>query len=177
MDSIQTNSHEQDNHILKSNLWKFFKTLRAQANPIYCLLVASPIAYAWVTIIDKMDSTIQKRISIAQFINSLKKMPSLGKYYRLSINTYNIELCRKHLFEASLQHELSLESVTTLLPAIVAYHCAEAWNRGGLFELTQQIKSQYKFKARYIDDLQTIIEQCNKTIIHNKQIYKLLNIY
>ena len=92
MDSIQTNSHKQDDYILKSNLWKFFKTLRAQANPIYCLFMASPIAYAWVTIIDKMDSTIHKRISIAQFINTLKKMPSTSKYYRLSINS-NLSKC------------------------------------------------------------------------------------
>ena len=164
MDSIQTNNHEQDNHILKSNLWKFFKALRAQANPIYCLLVASPISHAWVTIIDKMDSTIQKRISIAQFINTLKKMLSTGKYYRLSINTYDINICCKQVFEASLQHELSLEVLSTLFPAIIAYHCIEAYNRGESFELTQQIQSQYKFKAKYIDELQLIIEQCNKQI-------------
>ena len=164
MDSIQTNSRKQDNYILKSNLWKFFKTLRAQANPIYCLFVASPIAYAWVTIIDKMDSTIQKRISIAQFINTLKKMPSTGKYYRLSINTYNIEKGNKQIFEASLLHELSFDVAAQLLPAIIAYHCVEAQDRGERFELTQQIKQEYKFKTRYIEELQMIIEQCNNAI-------------
>lgn len=165
MDSVQTNSHKQDKYILKSNLWKFFKTLRAQANPIYCLFVASPIAYAWVTIIDKMDSTIQKRISIAQFINTLKKMPSTSKYYRLSINTFDIDMDSKQSVEISLQHELSPEVVTRLLPAIIANHCIEAYSRGERFELTPQIKSHYKFKARYIDELQQIIGQCNKAII------------
>lgn len=164
MDSIQTNSYKQDNHILKSNLWKFFKALRAQANPIYCLLVASPISYAWITIIDKLDSTIQKRISIAQFVNALKKMPSTGKYYRLSINTYNFNTLGKQTFEASFQHELSFEIATTLLPAIIANHCVEARARGERFELTPQIKNQYKFKAKYIDELLSIIEQCNKAI-------------
>jgi len=44
MDSVQTNSHKQDNYILKSNLWKFFKTtstgkpdlLSARGEP-YCV--------------------------------------------------------------------------------------------------------------------------------------------
>lgn len=161
MDGIQANSHKQDYHILKSNLWKFFKALRAQANPIYCLLVASPISYAWITIIDKMDYTIQKRISIAHFVNVLKKMPSKGKYYRLSIYTYHIGSGSKQLFEASLQHELSLEVVGRLLPVILANHCIEARSRGERFALTPPIKKQYKFKERYIDELQQIIELHN----------------
>ncbi len=164
MDSIQTNSHKQDNYILKSNLWKFFKALRAQANPIYCLLVASPISYAWITIIDKADSTIQKRISIAQFINTLKKMPSTGKYYRLSINTYCINSSSTQLFEISMQHELSLETATKLLPAIVARLCIEAYNRGERFELTPPIIQHYKLKARYVGEVRAIVDQCNKTI-------------
>ena len=164
MDSIQTNSHKQDNYILKSNLWKFFKTLRAQANPIYCLLVASPIAYARVTIIDKMDSTIQKRISIAQFINTLKKMPSTGKYYRLSINTYDVDMDSRQSVEISLQYELSLEVFTRLLPAIIANHCIEAYSRGERFEMNDSIRKQYKFKEKYIYELQLIMEQCNNAI-------------
>lgn len=164
MDSIQTNSHKQDNYILKSNLWKFFKALRAQANPIYCLLVASPISYAWITIFDKMDYAIQKRISIAHFVNVLKKMPSTGKYYRLSIYTYHIDSGSKQLFEVSLQHELSLEVVTRLLPAIIANHCIEANRRGERFEMNGSIRKQYKFKEKYIDELQLIMEQCNNAI-------------
>lgn len=164
MDSIQTNSCKQDNHILKSNLWKFFKALRAQANHIYCLLVASPIHYAWITIIDKFDATIQKRISITQFVNSFKKMPSTDKYYRLSINTYDLETSRRITFEATLQQELSLEDVTALFAAIIANHCVEARGRGERFELTPQVMLKYKFKARYIDDLQPIILECNSRI-------------
>ena len=164
MDSIQTNSHKQDNYILKSNLWKFFKTLLAQANPIYCLLVASPLSHAWITIIDKADSSIQKRISIAQFVNSLKKMPSTGKHYRLSINTYNIDLRQKQTIEAVFQHELSSKVGSTLLPSIMAYHSFEAHNRGERFELTPQIMHQYKFKARYLEELQAIITQCNNAL-------------
>ena len=77
METIQTDRHkQQDDYIHKSNLWKFFKALRVQANPVYHLLVATPINDAWITIFDKADSTVQKRISILQFIHSLKKMPS-----------------------------------------------------------------------------------------------------
>ena len=167
MGSIQTNSHKQDNYILKSNLWKFFKTLRAQANPIYCLFVASPIAYAWVTIIDKMDSTIQKRISIAQFINTLKKMPSKDKYYLLSINLF-LHTSEEHkgiyTYNAVRRDELSVDIVKTLWPDIVAYHCAEAIKRNERFELTHQTIKRYKFKARYLDELKLLIEQCNAAL-------------
>ena len=175
MDSIQTNSHKQDNYILKSNLWKFFKTLRAQANPIYCLLVASPISYAWITIIDKSDPTIQKRISIAQFINSLKKMPSTGKYYRLSIHTYDLDLSSKQTVEASLLDDLSLEATIIRLPDIVAYHCAEAHSRGKRFELTPQIKSHYQIKARYIDALHAIVAQCNQSLMKTSKQETAIN--
>ena len=34
MDAIQNYSHTQENRIHKRNLWKFFKILRAQANPM-----------------------------------------------------------------------------------------------------------------------------------------------
>lgn len=49
MDTIQTNDHKQENYILKSNLWKLFKTLRAQANPVFSLLAASPIHSACIS--------------------------------------------------------------------------------------------------------------------------------
>ncbi|MBP3383095.1 MAG: hypothetical protein J6K78_04210 [Tidjanibacter sp.] len=114
---------------------------------------------------DKEDPSIQRRIPVAQFVNSLKKMPSTGKYYRLSINTYNINLSHQQIFEASFRRELSLDAATSLLPMMVAFHCLEAHRRGERFELTPQIKSQYKFKARYVEELQQIIEQCNQAII------------
>ena len=164
MDSIQTSSYMPKNYILKSNLWKFFKALRSQAHPIFCLLVASPIVHAWITIIDKSDSTIQKRVSIAQFVHSLKKMPSTGKYYRLNIYTYHIDSGQRQLFEASQLHELSLEMISQLLPGIIPLLCIEAHNRGECYELTTQIIQHYKFKARYVDEVRAIVEQCNKLL-------------
>jgi hypothetical protein len=167
MDTIQTNCHKQENRILKSNLWKFFKALRAQANPIYCLLVTSPISYVWITIIDKSDSTIQKRISIAQFVNAQKKLPSKYKYYLLSINLFSYtseEYKGIYTYNAVSQNELSVDIIKTLWPDIVAYHCAEAIKRTERFELTPQTIKRYKFKARYLGELHKIIEQCNATL-------------
>ena len=167
MDSIQTNSCKQDNHILKSNLWKFFKALRAQANPIYCLLVASPVHYAWITISDKSDPTIQKRISIAHFVNALKKTPSKDKYYQLCINLFS-HTSDKHkgiyTYNAISRDKLSVDIIKTLWPDIVAYHCAEAIKRNERFELTLQTIKRYKFKARYLDELKLLIEQCNAAL-------------
>jgi hypothetical protein len=179
MDTIQTNCHKQENRILKSNLWKFFKALRAQANPIYCLLVTSPISYVWITIIDKSDSTIQKRISIAQFVNAQKKLPSKYKYYLLSINLFShtseehkgiffSQTSDKHkgiyTYNAVSRDELSVDIVKTLWPDIVAYHCAEAIKRNERFELTPETIKRYKFKARYLDELKLLIEQCNAAL-------------
>ena len=127
MDTIQTNNHSSQELILKSNLWKFFKILRVQANPIYYLLVASPVHYAWITISDKSDPTSQKRISISQFINTLKKMPTTDKSYRLGINLHNPtapEHLRKQTFEATYRHELSAETILKLIYHIIAFHCS-----------------------------------------------------
>ena len=163
MDTIQTNCHKGENYILKSNLWKFFKALRAQANPIYCLLVASPIHCAWITILDKSDSAIQKRISIAQFVNALKKMPSTGKYYQLNINLWSSSQ-DKYTHNIVYQSSLSVEMAASILPDIVAYHCMEAAAQGGCLELTPQTIQRYKFKERYLDELKNIFEQCNDAI-------------
>lgn len=167
MDTIQTNNHGSQELILKSNLWKFLKTLRVQANPIYCLLVAAPISYVWVTIIDKSDPTSQKRISIAQFVNALKKIPSKDKYYLLSINLF-LHTSEEHkgiyTYNAVRRDELSVDIVKTLWPDIVAYHCAEAIKRNERFELTPQTIKRYKFKARYLDELNLLIEQCNAAL-------------
>ena len=167
MDTIQTNDHKQENYIHKSNLWKFFKTLRAQANPVFSLLVASPVHYAWITISDKSDPTIQERISIAQFVNALKKIPSKDKYYLLSINLF-LHTSEEHkgiyTYNAVRRDELSVDIVKTLWPDIVAYHCAEAIKRNERFELTPQTIKRYKFKARYLDELKLLIEQCNAAL-------------
>lgn len=164
MDAVQTNSHKQDYYIRKSNLWKFFKTLRVQANSIYCLLVASPIHYAWINISDREDSTNKQRISIAQFVNSLKTMPSTDKHYQLSIQLYDPSAPsanRRSTYVAILQHELSLERVCGMLPSIMAFHCEESAVQGIPFELTPQTVGHYKFKSRYIEELQTIIDNYN----------------
>lgn len=159
MDVIQTNCHKGENYILKSNLWKFFKALRAQANPIYCLLVASPIHYAWITILDKSDPTSQKRISIAQFVNALEKMPSTGKYYQLSINLWSSSQ-DKYTHNIVHQSDLSIEMATNILPYIVAFHCMGAAVQGSRLELTPQTIQRYKFKERYLEELKNIFEQC-----------------
>lgn len=167
MDIIQTNGHKQENRILKNNLWKFFKALRAQANPVYSLLAATPIHYAWITIVDKSDSVSQKRIPISLFINSLKKMPSKDKYYLLSINLFSHtseESKGVYTYNAAYREELSVDIVRNLWPDLVAYHCAEAIKRNERFELTHQTIKRYKFKARYLDELNLLIEQCNAAL-------------
>ena len=163
MDSIQTNSHKQDNYILKSNLWKFFKALRAQANPIYCLFVASPMRYAWISIHDKADSANPRRITIAQFVNSLKKIPATDRHYRLAIRLYDPSTDRSSTYEATLLHDLSVELLREIWPSMIAFHCEEATRQGACFELTPQIIGHYKFKTRYIEELQENINNYNKS--------------
>lgn len=148
--------------IFKRNLWKFFKVLQIQANQIYCLLMASPIHYAWITIINRSEHTIQKRITIAQFVNYLPKMPSSEVFYQMSVNLYG-----EKIFESKTISDLNIKKIESLFPDIVAYHCNESIKQGKRLELTPQTIRHYKFKARYIDDLKTIIEQCNNMITEN----------
>ena len=167
MDTIQTNNHCSQDLILKSNLWKFFKTLRVQANPIYYLLVASPVHYAWITISDKSDPTSQKRISVSQFINSLKKLPTTDKSYRLGICLYDPaapEHLRRQTFEAAYRHELSVETILKYLYNIITFHCWEALKKCERLEITPQTIAHYKFKARYVEQMKAIFEQCNTAL-------------
>lgn len=167
MDSVQTNICKQESCILKCNLWKFFKALRVQANPIYCLLVASPVQYAWITIVDRENVGNQRCISIRQFISYYKNKSVNDKSYRLSINLYYLDSNIKdgrHIYEVTYRKELSVDVMRVLFPAMIAFHCAEAMSRGVQLQLTPQFIKYYKFKMRYIDEIQSIIERCNEAI-------------
>ena len=107
MDSIQTNSHKQDNYILKSNLWKFFKSLRVQANPLYCLLVASPIDTAFVEIVGRGDGVRYRRLSVAQFMASLTKLPTKQVAYNINIKVWGED--GEALWSASRREHLSMD--------------------------------------------------------------------
>ena len=85
MDSVQIQAHKGENYMLKTNLWKFFKTLRAQANPLYCLLVASTMDTAFVEIVGRGDRVRHRRLSVAQFIAQLGKLPTKQVAYHLNI--------------------------------------------------------------------------------------------
>lgn len=145
--------------IFKRNLWKFFKVLQVQANQIYCLLVASPIHYAWITIINREEPATQKRVSIAHFVKNHSKMPSSDVFYHLTINLYG-----ERTYEAKCVKDLHIKNIEALYPDIIAYHCQENIKQGKRFELNLQTVKHYKFKARYIEDLKIIIEQCNNKL-------------
>ena len=170
MDTIRTNNHKQESYILKSNLWKFFKVLRAQANSIYCLLVAADIDCAWVIVVDKLNPTIEKRISIRDFIDCLKKMPSTNKRYRIGFKIFDFNAegdPNRQTYEAEYRKELGMDIIKSLLPTIVAYHCIEAKKRGLCFELTTETIRHYKFKKRNLDEIRNIVERCNEVISEN----------
>lgn len=166
MDTIPTEDHNPNQQILKSNLWKFFKTLRVQANPIYSLLAGSPIEYACISIVDKKEPSQQLYVSINDFVSTLKDMPSKDKYYHIRINLYYLESQNECTYNATSRNDLSVELIKLLYPRIVAYHCVEASKHGSCFTLTPQIIKHFRIKRRYITELQKIIEQCNNKIIN-----------
>lgn len=88
MDTIQTNDHKQENYILKSNLWKLFKTLRAQANPVFSLLAASPIHSAWIVMYKKDNHSDYQRITVSKFVDNLKNIPNVNTLFKLGIRLY-----------------------------------------------------------------------------------------
>lgn len=167
MDNIQLNNCRCENRIHKSNLWKFFRTLRVQANPIYCLLVASPVSYAQIIINDKSGIATPRIVAVSKFINSLSKMPSKDTFYTLCINLWypdNDDIQAQGSFKAARLSELSIEIIKTYFPSIIAYHCAQAKKRGETFELTPQNIQKYKLKSRYLKELQEIVQQCNQLL-------------
>ena len=76
MDSVQIQTHEAESYILKTNLGKFFKIMRVQANSLYCLLVASTVDVAFVDIVGRGDGVRHRRLSVAQFIAQLSNLPT-----------------------------------------------------------------------------------------------------
>ena len=161
------NNSRCENRIHKSNLWKFFRTLRVQANPIYCLLVASPVSHARIIINGKSANVAPRIITISKFINSLSKMPSKDACYTLCINLWypdNDDIQAQCSFEAAHLSELSIDIIKTYFPSIVAYHCAEAKKNGESFDLSPQNIQKYKFKSRYLKELQEIVQQCNQLL-------------
>lgn len=161
MDTAQTTIHKGESYILKSNLWKFFKALRVQANPLYCLLVASPADVAWITIVPR-EGGGERRISVVQFILSLKKMPATGKLYQLHIKFLGEDAER--VFVATRLADLSVEAAATHLPAMIAYLCYYYRQRGERLELTPEIIKHYKFKTRYLEELQLLFGRANHAL-------------
>uniref|UniRef100_UPI004056BFCF hypothetical protein n=1 Tax=Alistipes sp. TaxID=1872444 RepID=UPI004056BFCF len=153
--------HKGESRILKCNLWKFFKTLRVQANPVYCLLVASPIEVAWITI-SGHEGGGERRVSIAQFILSLKKMPTTGRVYALQIKLLGEP--SERTFSATRLTDLSVEATARLLPELITYlpYCYR--QRGERLELTPEIIKHYKFKARYLEELQPLFRRANEDL-------------
>jgi hypothetical protein len=162
MDSVQTQTHKGENYILKTNLWKFFKTLRAQANPLYCLLVASTIDVAFVEIVGREDGVRHRRLSIAQFIAQLGKLPTKQVAYHISIKVWGED--GEALWSASRREHLSMDVAAELLPAMIMHLCRSAASGGHTFVLTPEVINHYHFRRRYIEELALLVSNCNARI-------------
>ena len=168
MDSVQIQTHKGENYILKTNLWKFFKTLRAQANPLYCLLVASTIDIAFVEIVGREDGVRHRRLSVAQFIAQLGKLPTKQVDYHMNIKVWGDD--GEDLWSATTREHLSVEDVTELLPAMIMHLCRSSAVQGRTFMLTPEVISHYHFRQRYIEELELLVLNCNARIAsENKQ--------
>lgn len=162
MDSVQTQTHKGENYILKTNLWKFFKTLRAQANPLYCLLVASTIDVAFVEIVGRGDGVRHRRLSIAQFVAWLSKLPTKQVAYHINIKVWGED--GEALWSASRREHLSMDVAAELLPAMIMHLCRSAASEGRTFVLTPEIINHYHFRRRYIEELALLVLNCNARI-------------
>jgi hypothetical protein len=162
MDSVQTQTHKGENYILKTNLWKFFKTLRAQANPLYCLLVASTIDVAFVEIVGRGDGVCHRRLSIAQFIAQLGKLPTKQVAYHLNIKVWGED--GEALWSASRREHLSMDVAAELLPAMIMHLCRSAASGGHTFVLTPEVINHYHFHRRNIEELELLVSNCNTRI-------------
>lgn len=163
--------------IIKNNLRKLFKILRAQANPVYSLLVASPVHVAWIERCSEGNDCPPQRFSIARFIDSIQESGSDRTPHKLSIELYypvyksitnRGGVFGWHTYEANYRNELSSDILISLFPYMVAYLCKKAAIRGEVFSLTPSVSRQYHFKPHYLDEIGIIVSQCNEAILHEE---------
>lgn len=160
---VQEKSCSLEDIILKCNLWKFFKALRAQANPLYCLLAASPIECAWITISERGTDETSLRISITQFLTTHNTLPSTGNQYRLNMRLYD-SACGELAYTINSRSELAVERLEPLLSAFVGALCGYYKSKGTRLELTPATINRFKIKARYIGELQSLFESANRAL-------------
>ena len=166
MDSVHTQARKRENYVLKTNLWKFFKSLQVQANHLYCLLVASPIDVAFVEIVGRSDGVRWRRLSIAQFVAQLGKLPTRQVAYHLNVKVWGDD--GETIWSATSREHLSMEVATELLPAMIMYLCCTSVARGRRFMLTPEVISFYHFRRRYIEELELLVSNCNARIASEK---------
>ncbi len=163
MDSIQPSAHKGENYILKSNLWKFFKTLRVQANPLYALLVASPINIATIEIVGRGDGVRLRTLSVAQFVAQLGKLPTKQVAYHIIIKVWDES--GEAVWSATTREGLSVEVATELLPAMIMHLCRTSAMQGRTFMLTPEVIAHYRFRRRYLEELELLVANCNARIM------------
>lgn len=162
MDSVQIQTHEAESYILKTNLGKFFKIMRVQANSLYCLLVASTVDVAFVDIVGRGDGVRHRRLSVAQFIAQLSNLPTKQVAYHFNIKIWGDD--GEELWSATSREHLSVEDVTELLPAMIMHLCRNSAIQGRTFMLTPEVVSYYHFRQRYIEELEHLVLNCNARI-------------
>ena len=159
---------ELDGLILKCNLWKFLKVLRAQNRPLYKLVCGASESAIRIEIWLKERGEVVEQLSVARFVEQLTELPSKTVAYRLYIRTYHFSDSSAEpaaprgegLYVATHRDHLS----AALLRPFVAYLCYEARRNGTPFLPTREQILHYGFARKDVVALEPQLAACNEAL-------------
>lgn len=161
--------NELDSLVLKCNLWKFLKVLRAQNPPAYKMVIGAPITAIWIEMWDKKSGEVIATLSVAQFVKELRSLPTKGVAFRVHFRTYQFS---QHTIDGQ---QSSGESVWTathrehltvdVFPHLLAYVCYEhLQTKASSFELDREKILHYALARKDVMVLAPMIAEYNELL-------------
>ncbi|MBO5916778.1 MAG: hypothetical protein J6Q25_07695 [Bacteroidales bacterium] len=160
--------NELDGLILKCNLWKFLKVLRAQNSSAYKMIVGSSVSTIWIEIWSKENNNVISTCSVAQFVATLKTLPSKAVAYRIYFRTYTFstqdspeKVLGDSIWVATRREHLSFN----IFPQFLAYICFDYRRRNAVpFEFNRDTIRAYALARKDVTLLAPMIAEYNELL-------------
>lgn len=160
---------DRDRLILKCNLWKFLKVLRSQNHPAYQIIAGTHETTVWIDAWSKENGEVCRKLSVLQFVQEQKSLPSRGFAYRMNFRIYTF---RQQANESGLPTGESVWTAThrqhltaDIFPRLIAYICyRHIMNNATPFTLDTETIRRYNLAQKDVMALTPLIEQCNESL-------------
>lgn len=167
--SCSSSVYELDNLILKCNLWKFLKVLRAEYIHIYKMVVGASKSIIQIEIWSKENNEVITTLSPAQFVEQLKTLPTKGVAYRIHFRIYTFEQqsnernfpIGESVWVAIQRKDLSFN----FFPHLLAYICYEAIkNNNSELILNLELIRHYNLSRKDVKIISPLIATYNELL-------------